>query len=95
MFVNYRNHFKGVFQIKEIYTFLSYAVPTYFVDETVKKPFENVQKRFLKTSKSSKFPEHYRRELEKQLGILNAIIFGHGLPLLLQLSKPKSMLALS
>ena len=48
-FVNFRDRFKdyirGIFYIQEIYTFLSSVVPTYFVGETAKKSFENVQKR--------------------------------------------------
>ena len=46
------------------------------------------------TSKNLKFSEPHHQKLEKNLGMLKAMIFGHGWYLLLQLAKPKVMLGL-
>ena len=81
-----------MYSIEEIYIFPSCVGLTYFVDEEIKKSFENVRKRFnktRKTSKSSKFVEPYRWKPEKQLRILKAINLEHGWPLSLKLAKPK------
>ena len=51
-------------------------------------------KNIKETSKSPKFPETHHRELEKQSGILRAVIFGHNWALSLQLAKSKVMLTL-